>query len=275
MVSLDLSRMVSIVARGLSIDFPLYHGESRSLKKVMLSAATSRLARDQKQRVVVKAVRDVSFALKAGDRLGLVGENGAGKTTLLRALAGIYEPVGGTLSVHGQLTALLDLNQGMNTDLTGRENIRLFALYKKLSRPETARLEEDVVQFCELEQFINLPVRTFSSGMMLRLGFALATAIRPEILVMDEWLLAGDAAFVEKARHRIESVARRADILIVSSHSAGVIKKWTNRAIWLNRGCMVADGPTEEVLRAYLPSAEWEELKRAEMESVDQILCAS
>ena len=267
--------MVSIVARGLSIDFPLYHGESRSLKRVMLSAATSRLARDQKQRVVVKAVRDVSFALKAGDRLGLVGENGAGKTTLLRALAGIYEPVGGTLSVHGQLTALLDLNQGMNTDLTGRENIRLFALYKKLSRPETARLEEDVVQFCELEQFINLPVRTFSSGMMLRLGFALATAIRPEILVMDEWLLAGDAAFVEKARHRIESVARRADILIVSSHSAGVIKKWTNRAIWLNRGCMVADGPTEEVLRAYLPSAEWEELKRAEMESVDQILCAS
>jgi lipopolysaccharide transport system ATP-binding protein len=267
--------MASIIARGLSIDFPLYHAESRSLKKAMLSAASSRLSHDRKQRVVVQALRDVSFALKAGDCLGLVGENGAGKTTLLRTLAGIYEPIAGTLSIRGRLTALLDMSHGMNTDLTGRENIRLFALYKKLSRPETVRLEEDVIEFSELAQFIDLPVRTYSSGMTLRLGFALATAIRPEILVMDEWLLAGDAAFVEKARHRIESVARRADILIMSSHSAGVIKKWSTRAIWLNRGRIVGDGAPDDVLRAYLPAAEWEGLNTAATESVDQGLAAS
>jgi len=267
--------MPSVIARGLSIDFPLYHAESRSLKKAMLSAASSRLSRDRKQRVVVQAVRDVSFALNAGDRLGLVGENGAGKTTLLRTLAGIYEPIAGTLSIRGRLTALLDMNQGMNTDLTGRENIRLFALYKKLSKPDSLRLEEEVVQFSELEQFIDLPLRTYSSGMALRLGFALATAIRSEILIMDEWLLAGDAAFVEKARNRIESVARRADILIMSSHSASTIRQWSNRAIWLNRGRIVADGAPDEVLRAYLPAGEWEQINIADTECVGRGLTAS
>ncbi|MGH7047004.1 MAG: ABC transporter ATP-binding protein [Stellaceae bacterium] len=256
--------MVGITAFDLSIDFPLYHAESRSLKKAVLSAATSRLGQDRKQRLVVHAVRNVSFTLEAGDRLGLIGENGAGKTTLLRALAGIYEPVGGALSIRGRLSVLLDLSQGMNMDLTGRENIRLFALYKKLSTVDTARLEDDVVAFCDLEQFIDIPVRTYSAGMTVRLGFALATAVRPEILIMDEWLLAGDAAFMEKARHRLESVVRGADILIISSHSAAIIKEWCNRVIWLDRGRIMADGPSDEVLRSYLPAGEWEKIAPAE-----------
>jgi lipopolysaccharide transport system ATP-binding protein len=262
--------MVGITARDLSIDFPLYHAESRSLKKVVLSVATSRLGRDRKQRLVVHAVRDISFTLDAGDRLGLIGENGAGKTTLLRALAGIYEPVGGALSIRGRLSALLDLSQGMNMDLTGRENIRLFALYKKLSAAETARLEDDVVAFCDLEQFIDIPVRTYSSGMTVRLGFALATAVRPEILIMDEWLLAGDAGFVEKARHRLETVVRGADILVISSHSAGIIQEWCNRVIWLDRGRIMADGPCAEVLRSYLPTGESERIAAAEGEAQRQ-----
>lgn len=263
-------RMVSITVSDLSIDFPLYHAESRSLKKVVLSAAAGRLGQDRKQRLVVHAVRDVSFTLKAGDRLGLVGGNGAGKTTLLRALAGIYEPVRGALSVRGRLTALLDLSQGMNMDMTGRENIRLFSLYKKLSASTTTQLEEDVVEFCELEQFIDIPVRTYSSGMMVRLGFALATAVRPEILIMDEWLLAGDASFVEKARHRLESVVRGADILVMSSHSAGIIKEWSNRVIWLDRGRIVADDSPDDVLRSYLPADEQERISAAEKETVSQ-----
>jgi homopolymeric O-antigen transport system ATP-binding protein len=262
--------VVSIVVSDLSIDFPLYHAESRSLKKVALSAATSRLGKDRKQRLVIQAVRNVSFTLKAGDRLGLVGDNGAGKTTLLRTLAGIYEPVRGTLSVRGRLTALLDLNQGMNADLTGRENIRLFALYKKLSRPATVRLEEEVIAFADLEQFIDIPVRTYSSGMMVRLGFALATAGRPEILIMDEWLLAGDAGFIEKAQHRLETIVRGAHILVISSHSPGVIKQWSNRVIWMDRGRIMTDGPPGEVLKSYLPADEWETLSRSEKEIVRQ-----
>jgi homopolymeric O-antigen transport system ATP-binding protein len=252
--------MVSVVASDLSIDFPLYHAESRSLKKAMLSAATSRLGQDRKQRLVVHAVREVTFALAPGDRLGLIGENGAGKTTLLRALAGIYEPVGGALSVHGRLTALLDLSQGINVDLTGRENIRLFALYKRLSQHQATRLEEDVIDFCELEQFIDIPMRTYSSGMTVRLGFALATAVHPEILVMDEWLLAGDANFMEKARRRLESLVRGADILVIASHSANIVKDWCNRVIWMERGRIRADGPPDEVLKSYLPAAEWEKI---------------
>ncbi len=262
--------MASIVVSDLSVDFPLYHAESRSLKKVVLSAATSRLGKDRKQRLVVHAVRDVSFRLAAGDRLGLVGDNGAGKTTLLRALAGIYEPVKGALSIHGRLTAMLDLSQGMNMDLTGRENIHLFGLYKKLSALETTRLEEDVVEFCELDQFIDIPVRTYSAGMTVRLSFALATAVRPEILIMDEWFLAGDAGFIEKARHRLESVVRGADILVMSSHSAGIIKEWCNRVIWLDRGRIMADGVPDDVLGSYLPAEEWNKITAANDEALRQ-----
>ena len=252
--------MVGISISDLSIDFPLYHAESRSLKKAMLSAATGRLSKDQKKRVVVQAVREVSFALAPGDRLGLIGANGAGKTTLLRALAGIYEPVTGALSIRGRLTALLDPSQGLNMDLTGRENIRLFGLYKKLSKADVARVEEDVVAFADLEQFIDIPVRTYSSGMTVRLGFALATAIHPEILLMDEWILAGDAAFMEKAAHRLESIVRGADILVLSSHSAPTIYEWCNRVIWMDKGRIRADGLPDEVLKAYLPPDEWEKI---------------
>jgi homopolymeric O-antigen transport system ATP-binding protein len=261
--------MISIAVSGLSIDFPLYHADSRSLKKIVLSAATSRLGQDRKQHLVVHAVRDVSFMLSAGDCLGLVGNNGAGKTTLLRALAGIYEPVRGALAIHGRVAALLDVSQGMNIELTGRENIRLFGLYKKLSARQTARLEDDVVEFCELAQFIDIPVRTYSAGMTVRLSFALATAVRPEILLMDEWFLAGDAGFVEKARHRLESVVRGADILVISSHSAAIIKEWSNRVIWLDGGRIMADGPPEEVLRSYLPPDEWHKFETAKDAALD------
>ncbi len=252
--------MVGIVASDLSIDFPLYHAESRSLKKAMLSVAKSRLSKDRRQRLVVQALRDVSFTLRPGDRLGLIGANGAGKTTLLRALAGIYEPVKGALSMRGRSTALLDPSQGLNMDLTGRENIRLFGLYKKLSRTEVEELEKDVVEFSELEQFIDIPVRTYSSGMTVRLGFGLATAVHPEILIMDEWILAGDASFMDKARHRLETIVRGADILVLSSHSASVIKEWCNRVIWLDQGRIMADGTPDDVLKAYLPVDEWEKI---------------
>ncbi|MEO8716074.1 MAG: ATP-binding cassette domain-containing protein, partial [Acetobacteraceae bacterium] len=180
-----------IEVTGLSVFFPLYHASSRSLKKTVFAAAAGRLAQDRKQRVIVQALRDVSFKVRAGDRLGLIGGNGAGKTTLLRTLAGIYEPVMGRLEITGSLHALLDSQLGMNADLTGRENILLRGLYSNLSGPEIARLEEDVRDFAELGDFMDLPVRIYSAGMVVRLGFGLATAIRPRILIMDEWLSAG------------------------------------------------------------------------------------
>lgn len=244
--------MARMHAESLSIDFPLYHGESRSLKKTVFAAASGRLGEDGRKRLVVQAVRNVSFDLRSGDRLGLVGSNGAGKTTLLRALAGIYEPGGGSLLIEGAMAALLDPGQGMNPELTGRENIRLRGLFNGLSKAEIRQLEEDVSRFAELDQFLDLPVRIYSSGMMVRLGFALATAIRPQILLMDEWILAGDANFMDKARHRLESMVRGADILVLSTHSADIVLQWCNRVIWLEQGRVRADGAPEAVLEAYL-----------------------
>jgi lipopolysaccharide transport system ATP-binding protein len=238
----------------LSVLFPLYHGSSRSLKKMVVAAASGRLAKDQQQRVVVRALSNINLRLSSGDRLGLVGSNGAGKTTLLRVLAGIYEPVLGNLHVKGSLNALLDPNLGMNVELTGRENILLRGLYNGLPRSALPRLEEDVAEFAELADFLDLPVRIYSAGMVVRLGFALATAITPQILLMDEWFLAGDAAFLEKARHRLEEMVRGADILVLSSHQTGIVRNWCTRVVWLDQGQIVADGPADEVLDRYLGS---------------------
>jgi lipopolysaccharide transport system ATP-binding protein len=253
--------MASIIIQDVSISFPLFHSESRSFKKTVFAAASARLGRDTKKRVVVQALKDITFTLNSGDRLGFIGSNGAGKTTLLRTLAGIYEPYHGQIAIYGAVTALLDANQGMNLELTGRENIRLRGLFTGLNETQLKTLEADVASFSELEQFLELPVRTYSSGMVVRLGFALATAIKPQILLMDEWILAGDAGFMERARHRLETMVRGAEILVLSSHSAEIIMKWCNRVIWMDNGRIKADGPPEDVLAAYLPPEQLQEAK--------------
>jgi lipopolysaccharide transport system ATP-binding protein len=245
-------RAARIEVENLTLFFPLYHGNSRSLKKTVFAAATGRLGRDAQQRPGVQALRNISFSLGSGDRLGLIGANGAGKTTLLRTLAGIYEPVVGRIRIQGSMNALLNVQLGMNPELTGRENIELRGLYDGLSSPALARLADDVSSFADLGDFLDLPVRIYSSGMMVRLAFALATAIRPQILLMDEWILAGDAAFLERARVRLEDLVRGADILVLSTHSAALVQAWCSRVIWLDQGQVREDGPAEIVLDNYL-----------------------
>ena len=241
-----------IDVRGVDLDFPLYHGNARSLKKMVFSRVSGRIGSDAQHRVVVAALRDITFSRASGDRLGLVGTNGAGKTTLLRTLAGIYEPVVGTVRVQGSLNALLDPQLGMNLDLTGRENIMLRGLYNGLNPAAIRRLEDDVRDFADLGDFLDLPVRIYSSGMLVRLGFGLATAIRPQVLLMDEWFLAGDAQFMERARIRLEDLVRGAEILVLSSHMAQVVLDWCTRVIWMEQGRIMADGPAAEVMDRYL-----------------------
>jgi lipopolysaccharide transport system ATP-binding protein len=255
--------MASLIIDDVSVAFPLYHGESRSLKKTVFAAASGRLGEDRKKRLVVEALRHVSFEVHTGDRIGFIGSNGAGKTTLLRAMAGIYEPAAGSITIDGVVTALLDPGQGMNFELTGRENIRLRGLYCGYNAAQIDQLQQDVADFAGLNQFLELPVRTYSSGMVVRLGFALATAIRPQILLMDEWILAGDAAFLDKARHRLETMVRGAEILVLSSHSAEIIMQWCNRVIWMDGGQVRADGTPEEILQAYLPPEQFAQAQAA------------
>lgn len=236
----------------VSVFFPLYHGGSRSLKKTVMAAASGRLGQDRQSRVVVQALRDISFSLQSGDRLGLVGANGAGKTTLLRTLGGIYEPVTGHVRLQGSVTTLLDTSLGMNLELTGRENIQLRGLYTGIARADIPALEEDVAQFAGLGDFIDLPVRTYSSGMVVRLAFAMATASRPQILLMDEWFVVGDAEFMEKAKDRLEGMVRGSDILVLSTHSLDIIRSWCTRVLWIDQGRIRQDGPPDEVVAAYV-----------------------
>jgi len=244
--------MAHIRVENVSVDFPLFHGSARSLKKTVFAAASARLGEDRRHRRVVQALRSVHIDLKTGDRLGLIGTNGAGKTTLLRAIAGIYEPTVGRIRVEGSLNALLDPMLGMTPDLTGRENIMLRGLYNGFSKPQIAALENDVQEFAELGEFLDLPVRFYSSGMVVRLGFALATAIRPQVLLMDEWFLAGDASFLAKARARLENVVRGADILVLSSHLIPTVLEWCTRVIWMDHGRVHMDGAPAEVMQTYL-----------------------
>jgi lipopolysaccharide transport system ATP-binding protein len=258
------TRNATIEVASVNLDFPLYHTSGRSLKKMLFKTVagrigTGRMGSDAQHRVVVQALRDISFTLRSGDRLGLIGSNGAGKTTLLRTMAGIYEPASGHVRLRGSLNALLDANPGMNPDLTGRENIMLRGLISGMNKAEIARFQHDVATFAELGDFIDLPVRIYSSGMVVRLGFAMATAIRPQVLLMDEWFLAGDADFLEKARGRMEDMVRGAEILVLSTHIPQIILKWCTRAIWMDQGRIREDGPPAEVLCHYLGPVAFED----------------
>ena len=236
----------------VSVDFVVYQGSGRSLKKTLLHSSTSGIIRhDAQHRIQVHALDRVSVQLEHGDRLGLIGGNGAGKTTLLRAMAGVYEPTTGRIRVEGQVTPLFDLSIGFDGDATGYDNIRMRAAYLGVSRQEIERKMDDIAAFTELGGHLDLPVRTYSAGMMLRLAFGAATAIDAEILLMDEWIAVSDAQFLEKAERRAEEFVSRASILVMASHVESVLRRLCNKLLWLENGRVVMMGPFEEVLEAY------------------------
>lgn len=240
--------MPHILADRVTIEFPLYHVGARSLKKRLLASSPLRLREDESHRIVVAALRELSFAVAPGERVALVGHNGAGKTTLLRTLAGVYEPVGGRLEVAGTIGTLIDPSAGMDPDSTGRENIVLRGLFRGMAPGECAAMAEEVGAFSGLGEFLDVPVRTYSAGMAVRLSFAAATLMAPEILLMDEWFLAGDADFMARARERLERLVREAEILVLATHDMDIVRQWCTRAIRLGAGRIEADGPVAEVL---------------------------
>ncbi|HEY4249730.1 MAG TPA: ABC transporter ATP-binding protein [Roseomonas sp.] len=236
--------MALISLKDVAIEFPLYHFGARSLKKRLLA----RLKTDDSNRIVVAALRDLNIEINSGERVGLIGHNGAGKSTLLRTMAGIYAPVAGRLEVRGTVGSLIDPAAGIDPESTGIENIRLHCLYRGMERAATDAFIEEVGAFSGLGEFLDVPVRGYSAGMSVRLSFAMATAMTPEVLLMDEWFLAGDADFMKSAETRMHSLVGGAEILVLASHAHGILRRWCNRIIHLDRGRIIADGPTEEVL---------------------------
>jgi homopolymeric O-antigen transport system ATP-binding protein len=228
--------MASVEADRIVVEFPLYNVAHRSFKQHLLQSATGGRIGQRGEVTVVRALDHVSFKLKAGDRLGLWGHNGSGKTTLLRAIAGVYRPVAGRLDVHGRIASLIDLNLGMDGEATGIENIRLRGVLLGLSRREADRLLDDVAEFTDLGDFLSMPVRTYSTGMHMRLGFAISTAVDADIVLMDEWLSVGDADFQKRAQDRLTRFLARSKILVLASHSEQLLKDMCTRMIHLEHG---------------------------------------
>jgi ABC-type polysaccharide/polyol phosphate transport system ATPase subunit len=238
--------------RNVSVEFPIYQGSSRSLKKALLATSTrGNLAKDGLDRVTVRALNDISFDIANGDRLALIGPNGAGKTTLLKLLAGVFEPTRGSFASSGNVSSLLDTGVGLQGDATGHENIILRGMFMGIRPREMREMASEIAEFTELGHYLDMPVRTYSSGMMIRLAFAIATCVPPDILIMDEWLTAGDAKFLEKAQHRIEGFVRASSILVLASHSMGLVEQWCNRGILLDHGQVAAMGSVKEATAAY------------------------
>lgn len=245
--------MAYICLRHVAVSFPVYDVSSRSLKKRILSSATGgRIMEDVEGRIpVVQALDDLNLTLEHGTKVGLVGHNGAGKTTLLRVMAGIYEPNEGIVEVAGQVAPMFDQSLGMDPESSGFENIVLRGLCLGMTKREIIARTEDIAKFTELGDFLNLPIRTYSDGMRTRLAFAISTAIRPDILLLDEGIAAGDAAFLAKANKRLEAFTEQASIIVLASHSNSLISRMCTSAILMEHGRLIAQGATEEILDIY------------------------
>jgi ABC-type polysaccharide/polyol phosphate transport system ATPase subunit len=241
-----------LALENVSVSFPIYSGGSRSLKKRLLFRGSGgQLARDANARIAVEALRNVSLQVRAGDRVALVGANGAGKTTMLRTMAGIYEPTQGRVVARGLISPMFDISLGIDNEISGYDNIRLRGLILGLTAGEIEERMDDIVRFTELGDYLDIPVRTYSAGMMTRLTFAVSTCFAPEILLMDEWIMAGDAAFLTKAQHRIEAFFEKTSIVVLASHNSAICRRWCNKAVWMDRGEVRAQGDVEEILAAY------------------------
>ena len=223
-----------IELQNVTVQFPIYSFHSRSLKNSLVGRLTGgEIGRNVSNQVAVTALHDLSLQLRAGDRLGVMGPNGAGKSTLLRVIAGIYAPTVGSIKVAGRIASLIDISLGMELEASGYENIRMRGVMMGLNLKGIKSLEKEIAEFTELGPYLNMPIRSYSTGMHMRLGFAVSTAVPADILLMDEWLSVGDEAFKVKAEKRLKNYINTSSILVIASHSEETIKKLTNKKLML------------------------------------------
>ncbi|YCU75535.1 galactan export ABC transporter ATP-binding subunit Wzt/RfbE [Mycobacteroides abscessus] len=243
--------MVSIQTHQAWVEFPIFDAKSRSLKKAFLGKAGGAIGRNESNVVVIEALRDITLSLKEGDRVGLVGHNGAGKSTLLRLLSGIYEPTRGSSYIKGRVAPVFDLGVGMDPEISGYENIIIRGMFLGQTRKQMQAKVDEIADFTELGEYLSMPLRTYSTGMRVRLAMGVVTSIDPEILLLDEGIGAVDAEFMKKARIRLQQLVERSGMLVFASHSNEFLARLCNTAMWIDHGTIKMSGGIEDVVRAY------------------------
>ena len=242
--------MAIIVLKDVDVVYPLFDVRNVSLKGSLLRAVGGRLGTVDGH-AVVQSLKGVSFALRQGDRLAVMGHNGAGKTTLLKVCAGVLEPTSGHVHMEGNVASFTDITMGMDPEETGYENIIRRGIFMGYSRRQARELIPKVEEFSELGDYLNLPIRTYSTGMYLRLAFAISTAITPDILIMDELIGAGDASFIDKAKRRMDEMISDANIIVLASHDLELLRQICNKGLFLQEGRSQFFGPVDEAIGRY------------------------
>lgn len=252
-----------IELRDVDVEYPIYQGGRRSLKMDLAEGMVGGLLKRTRGGMRVRALNALSLTIHEGERVGLVGHNGSGKTTLLRLLAGVASPTRGDIAISGRVVPLIDKGLGLNDQFSAEENIELPLRLLGATDAEIREARSSVLEFADLGVFAKLPMRTYSAGMRTRLMFALCTALKADVLLLDEWIGAGDTAFVEKASRRVDELVGSCKALVLASHSLDLIVKVCNRVLWFDHGNIVADGEPEEVSRAY-----WMDARRKQLEAL-------
>lgn len=242
--------MTLVALKDVEVVYPLYDVRDISLKGSLLRAVGGRLGAAGGH-ATVQSLKGISFVLREGDRLGVLGHNGAGKTTLLKVCAGILEPTSGEAHLEGNVASFTDITMGMDPEETGYENIIRRAIFMGFSLKEARELIPKVEEFSELGDYLHLPIRTYSTGMFLRLAFAVSTAITPDILIMDELISAGDASFIDKAKRRMDEMLADANIIVLASHDMELLRQVCNKGLLLQEGEPRFFGPIDEAIGTY------------------------
>ncbi len=242
--------MAHVILENVTMDLPVFDARARSFKQTIIRSVGGKVSANT-GRVNIRALEDVSLDLKDGDRLALVGHNGAGKSTLLRVISRILEPAIGRVVTEGTISSMTDTTMGMDLDGTGRENIRLRCIFLGMTFEQAKSTQDEIAEFTELGEYLDLPIRTYSTGMLVRLGFAASTAIVPDILVMDEMIGAGDMTFAERARERVRNYLGGAKIMVIASHNMGMLRQFCNKGLLLEHGQIKACGSLDHVITTY------------------------
>ncbi len=243
---------MKISLQNVCVDIPVFNSQGRSLKKTVMGIATGgKIGLTETGKTIIRSLNDINLDILPHERIGLIGHNGAGKSTLLRVLGRVYSPSSGKAIIEGKIGSLIDISLGIDAEATGIENIFLRAALLGIPKKEVVQALPEIIEFTQLGEFIEMPVRTYSTGMHMRLAFAVSTMISPDILLMDEWLSVGDEAFQLKAENRLNRLIERSNVLVIASHSRKLIERCCTRVLWLEHGRIKLDGSPSTICPQY------------------------